>query len=381
MMCIRHTTKRSQRRAVVAVLVAFALPVLFALAAVTIDVGLTYNARADLQDAADAAALGGVQNMANADDDLAAQGARRTASELLLLNKILGSDHATFAPLTDLKVGYANPNADITAWTFMEGGSPPNALSVTVHYELQYIFAGIFGLSSRNITASAIAIAPPPSTAPLVPVSLPVPGFGPIDPDLALQNPGKTGPAEPANGEYYEVGEEVVLFIYAKGNGPPAHLVLDVRTKFPDVNINKLLRGQIPPVPLSLGDEFPIVGDGTGNGSYGGKLQDRLDQRIRDNNVGNDTIIVSIIDTLPDSRDYNGNLTGNVVIVDFAAITLTGTREDIIADPNNPNQSITVKRLFGNIIKLAAGAGNGLGSTGGTYTNGSVISLATQLIR
>ena len=172
-MRIRQVNKRYRRHAVVAILFLVTLPVLFGMAAFTIDFGLTYSARADLQDAADAAALGGVQDMANADDALAAQGARDSASHLLSLNTILGSDYADFNALTDLKVGYANLNEDDTAWTFTEGGSPPNALSVTVRYELKYMFAGIFGLNSTTITASAIAIAPPPSTAPLVPVSLP----------------------------------------------------------------------------------------------------------------------------------------------------------------------------------------------------------------
>jgi len=50
-----HRQKR--RRAVVAVQVALALPVLTGFAAMTIDVGTMYNARNDLQRTADAAAM------------------------------------------------------------------------------------------------------------------------------------------------------------------------------------------------------------------------------------------------------------------------------------------------------------------------------------
>ena len=54
-MRIRQVSKRYRRHAVVAILFLVTLPVLFGMAALTIDMGLAYNARADLQDAADAA--------------------------------------------------------------------------------------------------------------------------------------------------------------------------------------------------------------------------------------------------------------------------------------------------------------------------------------
>ena len=47
------------------------------------------------------------------------------------------------------------------------------------------------------------------------------------------------------------------------------------------------MSGELPGVPLSMGDEPPVPGEGTGHNGLGGKLADRLD----DGDTSNDTLV------------------------------------------------------------------------------------------
>ena len=356
------------RRGVVAVLASVMMLMLLGVAALTIDVGLMQLVRAELQRTADAAVLAAVQDL-HEEDLTSMDVARATALQFVAKNPVLNGRPVQINGISDIVFGRAALNEAETGVEFVAALMPPNAIRVTVHYNLAYTFARVFGLSSKDISAVAMSAVPPPKTIDIVPISLPVPGFGPVDPDIAEHNPGKTSPSEPENGEQYQVGEEVAVFFFGKGPRQEVHLVLDIEGNgVSDINnllaTEESLGGEREPFEVSIGDEFYVWGEGTGNGNFGVKLETRL----LDDDPDNNTILMPIVEELADTRDANGDLVGKVRIVDFVAVTLTEVREVEVPDPNNPDKTMTIRVMFGIVVEQFTGSGIG----DGEYTLGSV---------
>ncbi len=167
----------AKRRAVTAALVLLMIPVLIGFAALTIDIGAMYNTRADLQRTADAAALAGVAALTS---DTMMQ-YRETSNAALLsqvttaatgdihyfsgLNHSFGSSTMYIEP-GDITTGWL----DITSSTTPIQGNPPpgefsNAVQVIarrtsagLNGPLDLFFAPIFGTSTSDLSAAAVAV-------------------------------------------------------------------------------------------------------------------------------------------------------------------------------------------------------------------------------
>ncbi len=171
----QRSVGRTCRRGAVIVQVVVALAMVIGFAALTIDVGVMYNTRSDLQHAADAAALAGAAFYTTD----TAMGIRRGAyenplalatSEVRSRAQPISSEHTAFGQVTinleaaDVVPGwfdFDNPNAPLNT------GVPPsqfNAVQVlerrtagSQNGSLSLMFANIFGNGEANITAGAIA--------------------------------------------------------------------------------------------------------------------------------------------------------------------------------------------------------------------------------
>jgi len=330
-----------QKRGVVVVIVVVLLVVLIGFATLAIDVGFMYSVAAKRQKSVDAGALAGISVMF---DELGLNEALATAvaKEYVFLN---GPDNV----LTNVVMG------EFFEGQFFQTNVPENvnAIKVTANRYEDLFFANIFGVAKTNIGATAIAGRFHLSGACLVPVGLRSPGFGPVDPDIAEANPGKDGPSYPSNDSHFQIGEEVVLFIFGKGPRSPVHLVLDLPQFNGVAETDEILSGDSDRgcELVSLGDEMPIWNNGTGNGNFGNKLEDRLEDESKDN----DTIICPVLEILIDSRDDRGRLTGNVEIVDFVAVHLDGVMERDVPDPNKEDKEITVRMLVGTVVLKQSG--------------------------
>lgn len=369
----KHSTRR---RAVSVVVVAVSIPVLLGFAALTVDVAVLYNTRADLQRCADACAMAAAAGYSEATGDISERlvAGRQAAHNYAEENSIIGGS-ISLASNSDIVYGNAEFNEAGTAITFTPTEDNPNAVRILARRTsdsgngaVNLLFSRIFGMHATDVSAQATAGLNPPLTADLVPTSLRTPGFGPVDPDIVDQNPGKEGPSEPANGEYFEIGEEVTVFLFGKGPRPPVHLVLDLEESNGNSDIQKILGGTEPPIPITIGQEMPIVNNGSGNGVFGQKLADRLE----DFDDANDIIVIPIITTLPESRNGDGQLTGDIKIVDFATVRLTEIREEEVPDPKKEGKTMTIEVLYGEIVQGGRGYGNGLGTTSGMFTDDSV---------
>ena len=148
------TPHRHRRRAIVAVFVIVTMAVLIGFGALAVDVGHMYNTRAQLQDAADAAAHAGAGLLPNA-------GAARVATHKFA--RINFPDSGTVLAEVDLDVG----NWDVELGVFAPNGLPFNAVRVTTRRSqangnpLGLFFASIFGIHQTNVSASATALSSP----------------------------------------------------------------------------------------------------------------------------------------------------------------------------------------------------------------------------
>ncbi len=153
----------NRRRGAVAFLTLAFMIVLLGFAALTIDVGVMYNARADLQHSADAAALAAAQLLSEYElgGDPVTR-ARLTAEEFVEKNHVLGRKvRVSTSDVTFLRTSY---DADRNQYSFRPINVLPDA--VRVHVELSerspngplgLFFAGVFGRLNTTVSASATA--------------------------------------------------------------------------------------------------------------------------------------------------------------------------------------------------------------------------------
>jgi len=318
--------------------VVFTVVCLFTLmlfAALAIDVGVMYAARAELQRSADAGVLAGAVKMFD-------ESGLTTGKAINLATSFVGINETDVFGI-DVQLGVFEDNFFYEIYD-----KDTNAIQVKVNREVQLFFAPLLGTNTTIVGATAVAGRFYLSETCIVPVALRAPDFGPVDPDIAAQNPGKDGPSYPYNDNNFELGEKVTVFVFGKGPRAPVHLVLDLPQFNGVAETDAILSGKFDEECdlIALGDEIPVWNNGTGNGNFGQKLEDRM----QDGNPSNDTIVCPIVETLINSRDDDGKLIGNIKIVDFVAIHLDEIVEVQVPDPNKENKTITVKIITGTIV-------------------------------
>lgn len=167
---------RDRRRGMTAVFVVITIPVLIGFAALTVDVGVIYGTRADLQNAADAAALAGASaltgdsmmqvRIANGESD-AIYAVRASLSHSI--HTVAAQNHSFGTDTTAV-----DPGDILLGWIDLTSGTAPlqtavpantmNAVQVTVRRSTEgtnspvaLMFASLFGKSFTSVTASAVA--------------------------------------------------------------------------------------------------------------------------------------------------------------------------------------------------------------------------------
>lgn len=155
-----HATRR---RGVTAVFTLVTLFVLLGFAALTIDVGAMYNARADLQDAADAAAISAAMAIMENSDGNPTEIAKSVAERITANNRVFGKSFDMSAG-DAIVFGTAEMDPETRAVNFAPGNDRPNAVRVTVGLNenspngpLSLYFARIFGKHNTEMSASATA--------------------------------------------------------------------------------------------------------------------------------------------------------------------------------------------------------------------------------
>jgi len=159
---ISCSTRSGQRRGVTVFLVMILIPVLLGFGALVFDLGYLINTKADLQNAADAAALAATNVLA---EDRSAEGvdrARVAAIEIVRRHRTLGLQ--LDVDPNDIVFGRAGFDLSNNSVTFSSTGTFPDAVRVSVKRSAGSVngptplfFAAIFGRSTTNIGARATA--------------------------------------------------------------------------------------------------------------------------------------------------------------------------------------------------------------------------------
>ncbi|MCH7597286.1 MAG: hypothetical protein IID35_12110 [Planctomycetes bacterium] len=156
-------------------MVAISMITLVGMASLTIDVATMYRARAEAQAAADSAAMAAAWRLMDNDalsgtpdmfDEI--NNARTTAAQIAAMNEIINEGpvlqlNAGNDVSGDIVIGYlSNPNDPNEVLNF-DDPNTFNTVKVMVHRDdtgngpIELFFAGIFGVATANVTASAFA--------------------------------------------------------------------------------------------------------------------------------------------------------------------------------------------------------------------------------
>ena len=148
------------------IMVTLMMMVLIGFAALATDTGMIWVNRRSLQNAADAAALAGAQEL-KPGDSLAPDAARAMASDYADLNTITGMTYDPTANGATSETCDAQPNVDLLVCrTYVEG----DTIRVTVHKRVNPIFGMAVGFDGIDIAARATAVKGSIQSACIVPI-------------------------------------------------------------------------------------------------------------------------------------------------------------------------------------------------------------------
>ncbi len=160
-------TRRYRRKGAVAVMAAIMMTVIIGVAALTVDIGAMYNAKADLQRTADAAALAAAAKLSAYDEGNPAQLAVIEAQQYIADNMVFGKQRLV-AESNDIVVGRADYNESTQSYDFTPSFVYPDAVRVRIRLAeetqngpLSLYFARFFGYDTAEMGAEAIAMMVP----------------------------------------------------------------------------------------------------------------------------------------------------------------------------------------------------------------------------
>jgi len=143
------------------------LTVLLGFAALTVDVGAIYNAKAELQRTADSAALAAAAMLGEYGAGNPLEAARQKAIEYVTQNQVLGQSMA-LDPATDIVFGRAEYQSPSNSYNFVPTEVTPDAVQVRVRMTgdspngpLGLFFGSVLGRPTANVAADAIAMMVP----------------------------------------------------------------------------------------------------------------------------------------------------------------------------------------------------------------------------
>lgn len=171
-MFIQNRKSNLRRGAVLVQSVIFGSLAGLGFAAISIDTGLMYGARQELQNAADAAALAAASQLTSSFD--AASLAREEASKFANINKIMGDG----ADLVDADLVFGHAVANGAKFDFVPYQQPYDAVQATLRRDqtvsdgpVSLLFAKVFGMSGARLEASATAMIVPRDIALVIDLS------------------------------------------------------------------------------------------------------------------------------------------------------------------------------------------------------------------
>lgn len=177
MLCYRAKSRGRMRRAAIVVYVAISLAVVVGMAALAIDIGMLYQAQAELQRAADGSAMAAAGQLSAENVDDLEGAAIEAADQICQANPVLRHSAALDSE-SDIEFGRGIFNSDTGRFEFVSGGSAYDAVRVTVRRTedseagpIQLMFARFLGYDTRGLEATAAAVLTPRDVAVVIDLS------------------------------------------------------------------------------------------------------------------------------------------------------------------------------------------------------------------
>lgn len=279
---------RSERGSV-AVGITVMLTALVGLTGAATDLGMLYTAKTELQNAADAAALGAAKNMLTWDENNQAittcEEAFSTALQVSWANKALGKNLLLLEQ--DYTIGLWDPEAG--AFVRVGASSDPddiNAVQVTLRRDnlanspVTTMFAGIVGASQVNVDATSLAYVGYPSSAPAGTMGVPI----------ALKESAVT------SGDGPSCGTELVF--HDENNENASWTTFDIWPSN-DRTVRDIICGCHEVPFLEIGDHINIINGNLSNWTFW-ELQRRFEYEGTDTDGDGDadewTVILPVVD-------------------------------------------------------------------------------------
>ena len=168
---------RRERRAAVAVYVAVCIPFILGFAALAVDIGMLYQAQAELQRSADGAALAAASALVAGAEGGPELAAFEAADELAAMNPVLRVTAGIDSP-GDVELGRAIYSPFTERYEFVPGGDVYDAVRVTVRRTedsaagpIALTFARFLGHDTRGLLAEAAAVLIPRDIAVVIDLS------------------------------------------------------------------------------------------------------------------------------------------------------------------------------------------------------------------
>lgn len=170
-------TRRQLRRALVIVYTTISMTVVMGMAALAIDIGALYQARSELQRAADGAALAAASQLVGEGIDDPNTAAIEAADEIVRRNDVLRRTAGLDAE-SDVELGRAVYDPETGRYVFQSGGDVFDAVRVTVRRTegseagpIELMFARFLGHDTRGLRAQAAAVLMPRDIAVVIDLS------------------------------------------------------------------------------------------------------------------------------------------------------------------------------------------------------------------
>lgn len=286
---LRSIDRRLHRqRGGVAIWFALLLPVLLGFAALAVDLTRLHLVKVELQNAADAAAMGGARSLTDPGGDPF----NWTAAEAKAL-ELAQQNVANGAPIQQatIETGYWNLQSRSWSDTAATGYFPAVRATIAIsdaqnNGPLNLLFAPVLGIADRNVEASATAvIAPPSGGTGIFPFAIKKNIFNPAWWDTTANRPK----IDPDTGEPYVIKVNLESFYPSGGEGTWTSLTDEIGDgKSDNQTIGGIIKAGGNTTPMSISDDIWIAT---------GTMQDLYQDKKYPLPIGQD-IAVPVVDTV-----------------------------------------------------------------------------------
>lgn len=383
-------SEKKRRKGAVLVLASAFLVMVLGFVALSVDLGYISLTKAQLQNAADAAALGGVQALSNkpGQSNVLTLGIVQAkianvyseAIRNVAANEVAGHK-VHINPAQDLEFGVWDATTSTFTPLLTSSVSQANAVRVTCRLlpdrgdHLNLFFGPLFGKKTTGVHATSIAWFDGGSVFPL---ALRSPNFKDDDMDNLEDdddddddngvededeedNPNNLGPSKPKNGVHFEVGEEVILSYkdddddddddFLDDDDEEDEVALTLKVDNDDLELTEIVNGD----KEKKGEQVEEIKDGDHDKKshkfkkWHKKAKKRVTNYADDDEIRD--VVVAVVEPDESTRDPITKKIKDLKVVDTVEVHLNGTKLKVVWNKEK-NDFDVLEVLYGTVTGI-----------------------------